>query len=128
MVVTIVTLFSLAISNFGLAEIIAFSVPILSAIYPLAIVIIVLSFIDKIFKARREVYIACLIGTGLFSILDGLKAAGIPLGSLDSFLNANLPLYSMGIGWVLPGIAGAIIGCIITFFTSPPIELNKAKS
>lgn len=128
MVVTIVTLFSLAISNFGLAEIIAFSVPILSAIYPLAIVIIVLSFIDKIFKERREVYIACLIGTGLFSILDGLKAAGIPLGSLDSFLNANLPLYSIGIGWVLPGIAGSIIGCIITFFTSPPIELNKAKS
>ncbi|MDQ7723245.1 branched-chain amino acid transport system II carrier protein [Bacillus halotolerans] len=115
-VVTIVTLFSLMISNFGLAQIIAFSVPILSAIYPLAIVIIVLSFIDKLFKERREVYIACLIGTGLFSILDGIKAAGFSLGALNTFLNENLPLYSLGIGWVIPGIIAAIIGYILTFF------------
>ncbi|QHJ95591.1 Branched-chain amino acid transport system 2 carrier protein [Bacillus subtilis] len=124
-VVTIVTLFSLIIANFGLAQIIAFSVPILSAIYPLAIVIIVLSFIDKIFKERREVYIACLIGTGLFSILDGIKAAGFSLGSLDAFLNANLPLYSLGIGWVLPGIVGAVIGYVLTLFIGPSKQLNE---
>ncbi|MCI3196173.1 branched-chain amino acid transport system II carrier protein [Bacillus sp. HU-1818] len=125
MVVTIVTLFSLFISNFGLAQIIAFSVPILSAIYPLAIVIILLSFIDKLFKERREVYIACLIATGMFSLIDGLKAASIPLGSLDKFLNAHLPLYSLGIGWVLPAVAGALIGYILTFFISPAKKLVK---
>ncbi|MCY8931217.1 branched-chain amino acid transport system II carrier protein [Bacillus atrophaeus] len=125
MVVTIVILFSLIISNFGLAQIIAFSVPILSAIYPLAIVIILLSFIDKLFKERREVYIACLITTGMFSLIDGLKAASIPLGSLDKFLNAHLPLYSLGIGWVLPAVAGALIGYILTFFISPAKQLVK---
>ncbi|MBU5262627.1 branched-chain amino acid transport system II carrier protein [Bacillus atrophaeus] len=125
MVVTIVTLFSLIISNFGLAQIIAFSVPILSAIYPLAIVIILLSFIDKLFKERREVYIACLIATGMFSLIDGLKAASIPIGSLDKFLNAHLPLYSLGIGWVLPAVAGALIGYILTFFISPAKQLIK---
>ncbi len=123
-VVTIVTLFSLIIANFGLAQIIAFSVPILSAIYPLAIVIIVLSFIDKLFKERREVYIACLIGTGLFSILDGIKATGFSLGSLDAFLSANLPLYSLGIGWLLPGITGAVIGYVLTLFIGPSKQLK----
>lgn len=85
-VVIIVTLFSLVIANFGLTEIISFSVPILSAIYPLAIVVVLLSFIDKLFNERREVYIGALIPTGILSIIDGLNAAKIPLGPVNDIL------------------------------------------
>lgn len=113
-VVTIVTVFSFIISNFGLSNIILFSVPILSAIYPLAIVIILLSFIEKSFKGRREVYILCLIATGIFSIIDGLNAASIPLDSLNKILGQSLPLYSLGFGWVIPAIIGAIAGYLIS--------------
>ncbi|MDA1477621.1 branched-chain amino acid transport system II carrier protein [Bacillus changyiensis] len=113
-VVIIVSLFSMVIANFGLTEIISFSVPILSALYPLAIVIILLSFIDKLFNERREVYVGTIIATGIFSIIDGLNAASINLGVVDQFLHQYIPLYSYGVGWIVPALCGAVIGYIIT--------------
>ena len=127
-VVIIVTLFSLVIANFGLTEIISFSVPILSAIYPLAIVVVLLSFIDKLFNERREVYIGTLIPTGILSIIDGLNAAKIPLGPVNDILKANIPLFSMGVGWVVPAVIGAVIGYIVTFFIALPEDKLKNVS
>ncbi|MPQ26350.1 branched-chain amino acid transport system II carrier protein [Bacillus paralicheniformis] len=127
-VVVIVTLFSLVIANFGLTEIISFSVPILSAIYPLAIVVVLLSFIDKLFDERREVYIGALLPTGILSIIDGLNAAKIPLGPVNDILKANIPLFSMGVGWVIPAVIGAVIGYIVTFFIASPKDKLKQVS
>ena len=127
-VVIIVSLFSLVIANFGLNEIISLSVPILSAIYPLAIVVVFLSFIDRLFNERREVYIGALFATGIFSIIDGLNAANIPLGALNKFLGEHIPLFSVGIGWLIPAIIGAVIGYILTFLIPvSPDRLEKVS-
>jgi LIVCS family branched-chain amino acid:cation transporter len=104
--------FSTVVSNVGLTQLISFSVPVLLAIYPLAIVLMILSFIDKSFNRAPIVYRLSLLFTSFISIFDGFKAAGITFSSVERVLT-NLPLYSQGIGWLIPGIVGGIIGFII---------------
>ncbi|MCM3146722.1 MULTISPECIES: branched-chain amino acid transport system II carrier protein [Bacillus] len=122
-VVLIVSLFSALVANLGLAQIISLSVPVLVAIYPLAIVIILLSFLDRWINGRRVIYVVSLIFTGFFAIIDGLLAAKINLGGLPAFLDAFIPFYDLGIGWVVPAIIGAGIGVLISMLTSPPKQL-----
>lgn len=128
MVVTLVTLFSFIISNFGLAHIIAFSVPVLTAIYPLAIVIIVLSLADKWLGHRRPVYALSLILTGCVSLFDGLAAAKLPIDPIKDFFQSILPLYDLGIGRIVPAILGIVIGFVISLFTSSASEERQKQA
>ena len=77
-----------------LAAIIRLSTPVLNAIYPAAIVLILLSFMPGLEK-HRAVYPLCMGLTALQSI-----AAALPLGS-------------MGFGWVLPALAGLAGGLLL---------------
>ena len=70
------TVFSAAVANIGLSQLITISVPVLVAIYPLAIVLIFLTFADPLFKGRVQVYRWSLLFTGIFSIVDGIKSCG----------------------------------------------------
>ena len=124
----IFTVFSAAVANIGLDQLITISVPVLVVIYPLAIVLIFLTFAEPLFKGRVEVYRYSLLLTGIFSIIDGLKAAGVPLQGLYDTLGQVLPMFSAGMGWLLPALVGAIIGYIISF-TRPASgeQLKKAN-
>ena len=48
-------------------------------LYPLAIVLIFLTFAEPLFKERVDVYRWSLLLTGFVSIVDGIKAAGVPV-------------------------------------------------
>ncbi|QOR65849.1 branched-chain amino acid transport system II carrier protein [Cytobacillus suaedae] len=112
--VALLVLFSMGVANVGLTQLIAFSVPILIIIYPLAIVLILLSFAQPIIGEKRMIYSLALLGTGLVSIIDGLTSAGIEFPLLLQFLREYLPLYEQGIGWVVPAIIGAILGYLFS--------------
>ena len=112
MLVFIFSGFSAIVANVGLTQLINFSVPVLLAIYPLAIVLMLLSFIDHLFDRAPIVYGLTLIFTSFISIFDGLKAASITYPAVEKLLS-TLPLYNQGIGWLIPGIVGAILGYII---------------
>ncbi|WP_017380234.1 branched-chain amino acid transport system II carrier protein [Paenisporosarcina sp. TG-14] len=107
--------FSAIVSNVGLTQLISFSIPVLLAIYPLAIVLMFLSFIDKSFDRSPIVYQLALLFTSFISIFDGLKAAKITFPVIESAFN-YLPLYTQGIGWLIPSIIGGLIGFIIYKF------------
>lgn len=109
MIVYVLAIFSTVIANVGLSTLISISLPILSFIYPLAIVLILLSFLHKYFKGFSAVYMGGMIATGIISLCDGLISAGINLGAIGSFVS-SLPLSSQGIGWLIPGIIGCVIG------------------
>jgi len=102
-------------ANVGLTQLIAISVPVLMMIYPLAIVLMLMSFIDKSFGRKPIVYILALIATAFVSIFDGLLAANIDVKPVTSLL-AHLPLYEQQLGWLVPAIIGAFIGVAISFF------------
>jgi branched-chain amino acid:cation transporter, LIVCS family len=53
-----------------------------------------------------------LIPTGLISLVDGIKTAGVDVTAVSQSLDF-LPFYSQGIGWVVPAMIGAIIGFVI---------------
>lgn len=116
----------MAIANVGLTQLINFSVPVLTFLYPLAIVLILLSLINNVFKGAAIVYICALIPTGIISIIDGLNAAGLGSEGLNNTLSI-LPLFSVGIGWLVPAIIGAIVGFIIAFNTNPKEQLQTQE-
>ena len=94
---------SMVISNIGLAGIIRLSTPVLNAIYPVAIVLILLSFVPGLEK-RRAVWPLCVGFTAVQSV-----AAALPLGVVSATANA-LPLGGLGFGWVVPAVVGLAVG------------------
>ncbi|MFC7370942.1 branched-chain amino acid transport system II carrier protein [Fictibacillus iocasae] len=116
-IVLLLSIFSLAVANIGLNQLITVSVPVLTAIYPLAIVLIVLSLVHPAIKGRAEVYQGSLLLTAAVSAIDGLKAAGIEISMVESVLR-SLPMYTEGLGWLIPAVIGAFLGYGMTLVSS----------
>jgi LIVCS family branched-chain amino acid:cation transporter len=113
--------FSTAVANVGLTQLIAFSVPVLMAFYPIAIVLMLLTFLHKWFKGYRSVYVASIFLTALISLVDGAAMLGLPVEGITAVYN-KLPLYSQGVGWILPALAGAVIGFLWGLIRPAPIR------
>ncbi|WP_294395305.1 branched-chain amino acid transport system II carrier protein [uncultured Clostridium sp.] len=110
--VRILALSSMVLANMGLTKILAVSVPVLNAIYPIAIMLIVLAMFDKVFKGSRMVYTCTLLFTGIVSVVDALSQAGFNIEFLVNNF-AKLPLYSQGLGWIVPAVAGILLGLVL---------------
>ncbi len=112
------TLISLLIANLGLNQIIAFSIPVLMFLYPLAMVLIVLAIINPLFKNHTVVYRITILFTLPFALLDflhalptGLKSA-TGLDHLSEWAAEFIPLFSIGMGWLIPALIGFVVGLI----------------
>ena len=103
--------FSLLISNLGLTKLIAFSVPVLSAIYPPAIVVIMLSFFWKHWNKPSLVVGSVTAIAFLFGIVEAIKAAGFTQ-QLPQFID-HLPLSEQNLAWLLPSCAVLMIAIAI---------------
>ena len=112
------TVFSFTIANFGLNNIIQYSVPILMFLYPLAIILIVLGLLHPVIKKQKDVY---RWSTGLIflaAIFDFFQALPETLQEnafvheMLSSAQKYLPGFELGFGWVVPGCVGLVIGFI----------------
>ncbi|WP_085506346.1 branched-chain amino acid transport system II carrier protein [Thalassobacillus devorans] len=112
LVISIVIIGSFAAANLGLEQIIAFSVPVLVFIYPIAIVLIALAFANRVFNGSTFVYQGAILLTAITSLYDGLVAFGLDLSNLEPLMQ-QLPFFSLGLGWVFPALAGALAGGLI---------------
>lgn len=97
--VYIITFFSFLVCNLGLSMILSISIPVLNAVYPVAIVLILLGLSHGLWKDNSYVYPMTVSGTGVLSVLYALDEAGLPLGVMGGLLH-KLPLYGLGFGWV----------------------------
>ena len=107
---------SMVIANAGLTLILKFSVPLLVAIYPVAIVLIVLgllSLASRRLLTLRAFYPATIVMTGIFSVLAGIEAFGIRVPVLSDFAD-TLPFTENGLEWMLPALIGAILGAALS--------------
>jgi len=87
----------LVVANIGLSQLIALSIPILMAIYPVAIALILLTLVSDRLSNPRLTYSATLLVALLFGLLDGMSAAG-----LDITVFHSIPLFDQGLAWVIP--------------------------
>ncbi|MGG3496039.1 branched-chain amino acid transport system II carrier protein [Peribacillus simplex] len=120
--VVIFSVFSAAVANVGLTKLISITVPVLTVLYPVAIVLIVLTFFHSFFKGKSEVYLVSLLLTAIISIMDGLMASGIKMETVSDLFKQYLPLYSVGVGWVIPAIIGGLLGYMISLMKRDPEE------
>ncbi len=119
--VTIFTTFCFVVANFGLSNIITYSVPLLMFIYPLAIVLMLLTFTSPLFHHSQLVYISATIVTFIVSVIDGFKALCESLEiayfnwlqPVITLYEQHLPLYSHGLGWLLPVVITIILTSVI---------------
>ncbi|MCG7335578.1 branched-chain amino acid transport system II carrier protein [Sporosarcina sp. ACRSM] len=125
MFVIIFTVFCFVVANFGLANIITYSIPVLMFLYPLAVVLMLLTFTSPLFKHARPVYVAATIVAFLISTVDGLKTL-CQLLEIDyfgwlapiiTFYENVLPLYKDGLGWLLPVLVVMLITGVIARLT-----------
>ena len=113
-VVTILCLFSFTMANLGLSQLISVSIPLLIMIYPIAIVLILLSLLHSYLPMTKAVYVGAIIGAGLVSLYDGLTTAGFEISTITTALSF-IPLYSNGLGWLLPSVVGGLLGLLFRY-------------
>lgn len=99
--------FSCVISNFGLDAILAFSVPLLNALYPVAIVLVIGGMAHRVLDAYPLTWPVTVGFVGVSSVVVSLRDAFAP-GTRVIF--DALPFADMGLGWVLLAVAGMVFG------------------
>ncbi|WP_419720190.1 branched-chain amino acid transport system II carrier protein [Oceanobacillus massiliensis] len=112
-IILITTLVSYLIANQGLNTIIGISVPVLGFLYPIVIVLVLLTFIGRLFGDATNVYRGAILSTSLISLYDVFISLGIESQQVTTIME-KLPFYTSGLGWLIPAIAGGLIGLLFS--------------
>ncbi|WP_239256200.1 branched-chain amino acid transport system II carrier protein [Listeria ilorinensis] len=120
--VVIFSAFACLVANVGLNNLITFSTPVLMMIYPLTIVLILLTFLNPLFKGRQVVYVTTMAFTGIISLVEGLNAFHVPIVAINEFFGHFIPFYSISLGWISFALTGFVVGLLIAAFTKPTSE------
>ncbi len=106
-----IAIFSCAISNLGLTQLIKVSIPLLITVYPAFVVMVLTSFFRSYFVNSIKVVAPPTILSLLFGVVDGFDAAGIQV--LPKALTDVLPLYSSDLAWLIPSSILFVIMIVI---------------
>ncbi|GAA0861268.1 branched-chain amino acid transport system II carrier protein [Paraclostridium tenue] len=123
-VVTVVCVFSAIVSNFGVGTIIKVSAPILDIVYPVTILLVVMTLFsdkiknDNIFKGAA--YVTLIVS--ILGVVNSLaKTYGLPINI--PYLS-SLPFAPIGFNWIVPAIVGGILGSFIKPSECVSIDAN----
>lgn len=100
-------LFSMVVSNLGLSHLISISVPVLTAIYPPCIVLILLSFTLRWWHSSTRLIAPGMLVSLVFGCLDGIKVSAFPT-LLPAWVE-RLPLSAQGLAWLPPTLFMLIV-------------------
>ena len=110
---------SLLITNVGLTQIIDYSVPVLMFLYPLTITLMLLSLFGHFFDYDKRVFVSVTAFTLAAAVLDLLAAlpdgarAFLHVNGFVAFCKESLPLFGIGLFWLIPAVAGLVLGFIL---------------
>ncbi len=100
--------FSGVFATVGVTKIVQIAVPLLVLVYPVAIILILLTIFGRR-AIPRSVYIGAICGALATSVFDALTAAGLPISALNALI-AKIPLAADGFPWILPAALCGIVG------------------
>lgn len=117
----IISVVSCAIANVGLTAILAWSVPILNAIYPMGICLMVMGLVEgsgdragqegqtkHAARPRRQLmWRLVVLAAGTVSVSESVRNVLCPAAWLPS---DALPLAGLGMAWVVPAVVAAVVG------------------
>lgn len=110
-VVTATVVLSFIFAGFGVDAIVKVSAPILTFLYPVAIVLIVLNCFKKYISSDKT-YLGAVIGAGIIGFFEMTQTLGINLQFLNK-IYIKLPLQTFGLAWVVPSLIFAILFSIL---------------
>jgi len=119
--VIILAAFSLLVSNLGLTKLIAFSIPVLTAIYPPCIALVALSFCQSFWNAQGRIVGPVMLVSLLFGMIDALKGAG--MADWMPAQLSHLPLSEQGLAWLVPSVVMLAIAVVIDRVLGKPDEV-----
>ena len=107
-----ISVFSFVVCNQGLTTILNLSVPVLNAIYPISIVLIVLGLLNKKLGQNPYIYPATVTVVGFISVVYAAEQAGLPMGFVGKVCR-YLPFYDYGMGWVAAALAVMMVSVVL---------------
>ena len=115
-IVIVATLIAFAISLIGVEGIINVAVPVLTAVFPIVIFLILASIFDFQIK-YNGVFIGGVIGAGAIGIIEAINLfsqmqGGNAMGSLVKTIN-TFPLANFAFEWLVPAVICAVIGGLL---------------
>lgn len=106
---------SLLLANLGLKTILFIVSPLTMVLYPMAIALIVVTLLDVVIPGHlRATYLGAVGVAGILGVVLAVQELG--LSAPAQFLTW-LPLWSSGMGWLLPALVGLVLGLIVDSFS-----------
>ena len=106
----VTVIFSGVFATVGVTKIVLVAIPLLVMVYPVAIILIILTIIGRK-TIHRAIYMGAVVGALAVSAFDALTSAGLPIAAINNLI-AYTPLAKAGFPWILPAVAGGIYGAI----------------
>lgn len=127
--ITAASILPCLVANVGLTTIIQFSVPVLMFLYPLAMTLMILVIISPLFRHRQEVYRMTTYMTLFAAFLDALNSAPdfikttSTMTTILTVAEHYLPLFSIGLGWIVPAALGFLLGLFWIVLKKEPVSI-----
>jgi len=102
--------FSGVFATVGVTKIVQVAIPLLVMVYPVAIILIILTIIGRK-TIHRAIYMGAVAGALAVSVFDALTSAGLPIAAINNLIS-YIPLAKAGFPWILPAVVGGIYGAI----------------
>ncbi|NFV14065.1 branched-chain amino acid transport system II carrier protein [Clostridium sporogenes] len=108
----IISVVSALLGTGGVEKIVKFAVPVLQILYPIVIVLIVITLLGKLVKNNNIVKIT-VYTTLVVSVIDTINILTNGSVSFIKSLLGIIPLSNVGFSWLIPAIIAFIIGTVI---------------
>ncbi len=95
------------VANVGLNQLITFSLPALFALYPIAMALVILTFIRQLLPNPTLSYRVVMLVALSFSMIDAAKVAGFNVSAFQA-----IPLFDYGMAWLMPTAIALILTCV----------------
>lgn len=116
--------FSMLVSNLGLSHLIQLSIPVLTAIYPPCIALVVLSFTLRWWNRSTRIIAPAMLVSLIFGAIDAIK--GSEFKDLLPGFCQNLPLADQGLSWLPPTLVILVVCVVIDRIKgSHPAEVHQ---
>ena len=123
---------SFLFANFGLTQILAWSTPFLMFLYPLSMVLILLSVFSPLFQRASVVYkfvVGFTVVPALFDMISSFPpvVSHSAFGTLVTNLRMTyLPFAQYGLDWVVPALVGLVLG--LGFYVAQRVRQNNISN